>query len=160
MTVFGKRLSDYVAFAKVFLAVILAVGILRLALSLGGMPNTTAKWFSMSTVVWLGVLYSAVRVYTTGFGNYRQLLPIVALMNWASQAVSIAAIVIAIATATDNVYSAPEYAFGEDGKTWLHAGAHLVVGTTVGTLFYWLGGCLVMFVTKRVARREARAEAA
>jgi hypothetical protein len=32
MTVFGKRLSDYVAFAKVFLGVILVVGILRLAL--------------------------------------------------------------------------------------------------------------------------------
>ena len=160
MTVFGKRFSDYVAFAKIFLGVILVVGILRLALSLGGMPNTTAKWISMSTVVWLGVLYSASRVYTSGFGSYKQLLPIVVLMNWVAQAVAIVAIVIAIFTATDNIYSAPEYAFGEDGKTWLHAGAHLLVGTTVGSLVYWLVGCVVMFVTKRVARREQRVETA
>jgi hypothetical protein len=154
MTVFGKRLSDYVAFSKVFLGVILAVGILRLALSLGGTPNSAAKWISMSAVVWLGVLYSAVRIHTTGFGSYKQLLPAVVLMNAVAQAVAIVAIVIAIATATDNIYSAPEYAFGEDGKTWLHAGAHLVVGTTVGSLFYWLVGCVVMFVTKRVAHLD------
>jgi hypothetical protein len=152
MTVFGKRLSDYAGFVKVFLGVILVVGILRLSLSLAGMPNSTAKWLSMSTVVWIGVVYAAIRVYTTGFGSYKQLLPIVVLLNAASQAVSIVAILIAIVTATDNVYSAPEYAFGEDGKTWLHAGAHLFVGTTVGSLFYWLAGCLVMFVTKRLTR--------
>jgi hypothetical protein len=35
MNIFGKRLAEYVAFSKPFLGLILAVGISRLALSLG-----------------------------------------------------------------------------------------------------------------------------
>lgn len=155
--IFGKRLSQYINFALIFLGLILVVGVARLALSLAGVPNASTKWISMSTFVWIGVLVSAVRVHTTAFGSYKQLLPVVALMNWVAQAVAIVAIVIAIFTATDNIYSAPEYAFGEDGKTWLHAGSHLLIGSTIGTLVYWLLGCLVLFVTKRLvpAPREA-----
>jgi hypothetical protein len=78
-------------------------------------------------------------------------------MNWVGQAISIAAILIAIFTATDNVFSAPEYAGGGDGKTWLHAGAHLLIGTTVGSLVPWLLGCLIMFVTKKATNREKAA---
>lgn len=48
MTIFGKPLSAYAAFAKVFMALILLVGMARLALSLGGVPNTTARWISIS----------------------------------------------------------------------------------------------------------------
>ena len=41
MIIFGKRLSEYVAFAKPVLVLIIAVGIIRLALSLSGVPNST-----------------------------------------------------------------------------------------------------------------------
>ena len=56
MTIFGKRLSEYVAFSKPFLGLILVVGIVRLALSLGGVPNWTAKWLSITAVMWIGML--------------------------------------------------------------------------------------------------------
>jgi hypothetical protein len=161
MTIFGKPLSEYVAFSKLFLGLILVVGILRLALSLGGVPNSTAKWFSISAVIWIGVLYYAIRVYTTGFGSYKQLLPIVFLMQAVvAQPVIVAGIVIAIFTGTDNIYSTPEYSFGSDGKTWLHVGAHLLLGTTIGTLIFWLVGCVTMFATKKLARgKDTRATA-
>jgi hypothetical protein len=154
MTIFGKRLSEYVEFVKVFLVLVLIVGVLRLALSLGGVPNSTTRWLSMTAVVWLGVLYNSIRVYTSGFGSYKQLLPVVALPNLMSQAISIVAIVIAIYTGTDNVYSAPEAAFGQDGKTWLHAGAHLVIGTIAGSLVAWIVGCLIMLITKKAADKD------
>jgi small basic protein len=154
MTIFGKRLSDYVAFTGPFLGLILVVGILRLALSLGGVPNSTTKWLSITVAVFLGTIYSAIRIHTTGFGSYRQLLVAIVLMNWTSQAISIVAVMIAIFTGTDNVYSAPEYSPSDDGKTWLHAGAHLLIGTTVGSLVPWAIGSLIMFVTKRVTNRE------
>jgi len=151
MTVFGKEISEYVAFAKIVIGLVLIVGVLRLALSLGGVPNGTTKWLSMSAVVWLGVVWAGIRVVTSGFGSYKQLLPVVFFMNLAAQVVAIVAILIAIGTAKDNIFSAPEYAFGGDGKTWAHAAAHTFVGTTVGTFVYWLMGSLVMFITKRVA---------
>src|SRR5688572_4645036 len=161
MTIFGKPLSEYVAFSKLFLGLILVVGILRLALSLGGTPNSTAKWFSISAVIWIGVLYYAIRVHTSGFGSYKQLLPIVFLMQAiVAQPIIVAGIVIAIFTGTDNIYSTPEYSFGSDGKTWLHVGAHLLLGTTIGTLVFWLVGCVIMFATKKLSRgRDTRVTA-
>ena len=60
MTIFGKRLSEYVAFSKLFLGLILVVGIVRLALSLGGVPNSMVKWISINAVGW-------IEFYTTRF---------------------------------------------------------------------------------------------
>src|SRR5437870_13265089 len=112
MTIFGRRLSEYVAFCRMFLVLILLAGILRLALSLGGVPNSTARWFSMTALVWIGVLYYSIRVHTQGFGSYKHLLVICALQNLVAQAVIISGIVLAMITGVDNIFSAPEYAFG------------------------------------------------
>ncbi len=160
MIFFGKRLSEYVALAKPFLGLILIVGIVRLALSLGGVPNSTTKWISITAVGWIGILYFAIRVHTSGFGSYKQLLPIFVLQSLAAQAIIVPGIVIAIFTGHDNIFSAPEYSFGGDGKTWLHVGAHLVIGTTIGSLVSWLVGCLIMFATKKLATGGKETKAA
>ena len=156
MTFFGRPLSDYVRFCKPFLIVIPIVGILRLALSVSGEPNSMVKWLSVTALVWIGTLYYAVRVHTTGFGSYKQLLPICALLNLAAQVVIISGIIVAILTGVNNIYSAPEYAFGADGKTWLHVGAHLGIGTIAGSLVPWIIGSLVLFVTKKLVRPDSR----
>ena len=158
MIIFGKRLSEYVAFCKAFLILILVVGIVRLALSLGGAPNTTAKWLSITAVIWIGVLYYSIRVHTSGFGSYKQLLPICVLQSWAAQAIIVPGIILAIVTGKDNIYSIPESFFGRDGKTWVHVFAHLVVGTTVAPLLGWLVGCVIMFATKKLGK-DTKAEA-
>src|SRR5262245_42360076 len=156
MTIFGRPLSDYVRFCKPFLILIPIVGILRLALSLSGEPNSTVKWLSMTALTWIGVLYYAVRVHTSGFGSYKQLLPICALLNLAAQVVIIAGIIVAIVTGVGNIFSAPEYAFGADGKTWLHVGAHLGIGTIAGSLVPWLIGSLVLLAIRKLVRSESR----
>jgi len=66
MTIFGKRLSEYVAFSKPFLGLILVVGIVRFVLSFAGVPNSAAKWFSITVVMWIGGLYYAVKIHTSG----------------------------------------------------------------------------------------------
>ena len=152
MQIFGKPFATYVQFCRVFLILIAAAGVTRLFLSLSGAPNATAKWFSMIALVWIAAFYFAIRVHTSGFGTYRHLLPIYALLNLTAQVIAIAGILIAILSGTNNIFSAPEYAFGADGKTWLHLGAHVVVGTTVGTLIPWLVGCLIMFISTKLVR--------
>ena len=109
---FGKKLSEYVSFAKPILLLILVVGIARLALSLAGVQNSAVKWLSISVTLLIGLVYFSIRVYTTGFGSYKQLLPVLYLQAIVSQA-----IVIAIETHKDNIFSAPEYSGGGDGKT-------------------------------------------
>ena len=41
MNIFGKPSSDYVRFSRLFLVLIAVTGLVRLALSLGGVPNST-----------------------------------------------------------------------------------------------------------------------
>jgi hypothetical protein len=157
MTIFGKPLSEYVTFAKVFLVLIVIVGVARLALSLAGVENATVKWLSISIVTLVGLVYYSIRVHTSGFGSYKQLLALIVIQSIVAQAIIIAGIVIAILTVRDNIFSAPEYSGGGDGKTWLHAGAHLLFGVILGSLLAWLVGSVILFVTKKVAPRESAA---
>jgi len=150
MRIFGKPFAEYVQFSKVFWILIAITGVTRLLLSLAGAPNTTVKWFSMTAIAWIAVFYFAIRAHTSGFGTYRHLLPIFAILNLTDQVIAIAGILIAIVTGTNNIFSAPEYAFGADGKTWFHLGAHVVVGTTVGTLIPWITACLIMFISTKL----------
>jgi hypothetical protein len=65
------------------------------------------------------------------------------------------AVAMAILTSRDNIYTAPEYSGGGDGKNWLHVVAHIVVGVVILPLVSWGIGSLVMLVTRKVAPRPA-----
>ena len=151
MTIFGKPLSEYVNFQKVILGLILVVGLTRLALSLAGVSNSMTKWLSISVVTLIGLVYYSIRVHTTGFGSYKQLLPLHVIQNFVANLIIAAGIVIAIFTGQDNIFSAPEYSGGGDGKNWLHVAAHMVLGVGVGSLLGWLVGCVILWVVKKAA---------
>ena len=156
MPAFGKTFSEYVQFQKPILVLILIVGLARLLLSLAGVPNSTVKWLSVTVVTLLGGLYCAIRVHTSGFGSYKQLLPVIALLNLTAQIIAIAGIAIAMITGNNNVFSSPEFAFGSDGKTWTHLLAHVFVGTTVGTLFPWLIGSAFLALTRKLTASDRK----
>jgi len=156
VVIFGKRLSEYVAFCRPFLILIAVVGLIRLALSLGGVPNSTARWLSMTVLVWIAVIYYSVRIHTSGFGSYKQLLAVVALLNITAQVIAIVGITIAMVTGNDNIFSAPEYAFGSDGKTWLHLGAHVFIGTTFGSLVPWVIGSGILAITRKLSGSDRK----
>src|SRR5262252_8000186 len=150
MMIFGKPLGEYVSFAKIFLILIPLAGLLRLGLSLEGMPNSTVQWFSMTVLGFIGMVYFAIRVHTTGFGSYKQLLVIVALQNLLAQVVAIVGISLAIITGVGNIFSAPEFSFG-GVNPWIHLVMHVFVGTTLGTLFPWGIGSLILAITRKMS---------
>ena len=152
MTVFGKPLSAYVKFSQGVIVAVLVVGLARLALSLAGMPNATTKWFAMNGVMFFGLFYLAIRIQTTGFGTYKHLFPAILMPAIVFHGIAILGIAIGMITGSDNVFTAAEYAFGQDGKTPLHIGAHLVLGIPASTLINWLFGCLILFITRKLAR--------
>jgi len=151
---FGKTVAQYLGFQKVVLALIVLAWLVRLALSLGGAPNATARWISVTVVLLLGVLYYGVAVHTRGFGSYKQLYPLVLFQSVLGQGLVALAIVLAILTGGDNIYTAPEYSGGGDGKNWLHVVAHLVIGAVILPLVSWGVSSLVLLVTKKVAPRS------
>ena len=151
MKIFGKSISEYVRFQKVILWLIVIVGVGRLALSLGGVPNSTAKWVSITAVIVVGAVYCTMRVHTSGFGSYKHLLPVLVIQDALSQLIVAASIVLAIVTHKDNIFSAPEFSGGGDGKNWGHVGAHLLVGFVIAPLVFWIIGCLILLVLKKLA---------
>jgi hypothetical protein len=152
---FGKTLAEYLRFQRVILALIVAAFVVRLALSMAGVANTTARWISVTVVLLVGMVYYGVAVYRTGFGSYKQLYPLMLIQSIVGEGLVALGIVLAILTGRDNIYTVPEYSGGGDGKTWLHVVAHLVVAIVILPLLTWAVGSLVMLVTKKVAPRPA-----
>ena len=151
---FGKTVGQYLAFQKVILALIAVAFVVRLGLSLSGTPNETAKWISVTSVLLLGVVFYGVAVHTTGFGSYKQLYPLLLFQSLLGEGLVALAIVLAIVTGRDNIYTAPEYSGGGDGKNWTHVVAHLVVAAVILPLISWAIASLVLFVTKKAAPRS------
>ena len=156
---FGKRVSEYLRFQKGWLLLLAAVGLARLGLSLAGVPDRVATWFSLTLFGWLAIFYYGVAVHTRGFGSYRHLVPLIFFQMVLVQSIAVAGILIAIA-GFPNIYAAPEYSgppFARSANQWSHALAHLTIGIVVPVLLGWGVSSLVLLITKRVARRPALA---
>ncbi|HEX9203743.1 MAG TPA: hypothetical protein VF964_07255 [Vicinamibacteria bacterium] len=151
----GKTVTQYLGFQKIVLALIVLAWLVRLTLSLTGTPNASAKWVSVTAVLLCGVLYYGGAVYTRGFGSYKQLYPLVLFQSVLGEGLVALAIALAILTGRDNIYTAPEYSGGGDGKNWGHVVAHLVVGGVILPLVSWGISSVVLLVTKKVAPRPA-----
>lgn len=160
MKIFGKSFSEYAGFEKGILWLIAIVGLGRLALSLAGVPNSAARWLSVSVVMLLGVIYVSIRVHTSGYGSYKHLLPLIWIQTMVAQLIVAGSIVLAIVTGTGNIFSAPEYSGGGDGRNWGHVVAHLAIGLLIGPLAGWLIGSLILLITKKVAPRDTGTPAA
>jgi hypothetical protein len=58
-------------------------------------------------------------------------------------------ILIAILTGADNIFSVPEYAFGQDPR--FHLLMHVLVGIPAGSIVAWLVGSVILAVTRKVS---------
>ena len=152
---FGKTLAEYLKFQRVVLALVVAAFVVRLALSMAGVANTTARWISVTVVLLAGMVYYGVAVYRSGFGSYKQLYPLMLIQSIVGEGLVALAIALAILTSRDNIYTAPEYSGGGDGKNWLHVLAHLVIAGIVLPLVSWAISSLILLITKKVAPKTA-----
>ena len=153
MKIFGKTLSEYIKFQKIFLILILVIGLARLILTLAGVGNSITVWLSLTAITTLGWLYYSVRVHTTGFGTYKHLLPLLVIQNTLAQSTIIAGIAIAIFTGENNIYTADGFSGPYEGRSWAHVGGHILFGIIVLSLGWWAVGSLIMFVTKKVTSK-------
>jgi hypothetical protein len=152
---FGKRISEYLDFQRVFLILIAGVGLARLWLSLAGQPNSTVRFLSMNVVAWAGAFYYGVAVHTRRFGSYKQLLPLGLFQTILQQLIAVAGILLAI-SGRPNIFAAPEYSFAAQSQ-WTHLAAHLTVGLVVPPLLLWAVSSLVLLVTRKTSGQPATA---
>lgn len=148
MTLFGKSLSDYVRFQKILLILTLAFGLLRLVLSMAGVPREFVTWFSMTGLLLISLVYYPIRVHMKGFGGYAQVLILIAIQNLVTQVMTAIGILTAPLTGVDNIFSVAAAGAGQVG----HATSHLVTWP-VFTVILWLPASVILWVTRRVLKQ-------
>ena len=159
---FGKSLSQYVAFQKPVLLLITAVFVLRLVLSMAGIPASGVKFVSVTGVLVLGALYYGWAVGQKGFGSFKQLYGLNLVQGVFSQTLIALAIVLAMMIGQDNIYTIPEFyppsagndplGLPPDGKNLGHAFAHIVVAGAIAIpIIGWLLGSVVHLATRKKA---------
>ena len=148
---FGKSFAEYVRFQSPVLIAMAIVGLLRLILSIAGLPDTMVRFLSVSAVGFAGIVYYGVRVRPSGFGSYRHLLALVFIQGLVANGVAVVGIGLAV-MGLPNIYDVPEFRgpFATPETTPLqHALAHMFVGTTVGALVGWGMSSIVMAIFGR-----------
>jgi hypothetical protein len=166
---FGKSLSEYLAFQKPILILIAIVWALRLGLSLAGVSIGGARFVSVTGVLVLGALYYGWAVGRRGFGSFKELYGLNLVQGVFSQTLVAIAIVLAIVTGQDNLYTIPEFyppaqgisvlglPLPPDGKNFGHAIEHIVVAGAIGfPILGWLLGSLPLLATRKTTSRRAK----
>lgn len=159
--------SESLRFQRGSLILIALVWAIRLGLSLAGVSDDAARWASISAVgLTTAVLYYPWALWRSGFGAFKLLYRLCLVQGVFSQVLVAAAIVLAIFTGHDNIFTVPEYyppsAGGSplppDGKNFGHAAAHVVfAGALVIPVVTWLLGSLVLLALRKLAPRPAAA---
>jgi hypothetical protein len=144
---FGKKLSEYIAFQRPVLLLLAIVGFARLLVSLAGTGHA-ASFLSMNVISWAGAIYYGYFAFKRRFGTYQHLLPLVAIQMFVQQLIAVLGIVLAMA-GMPNSYAAPEYTFGM--SPIVHLAAHLTIGIVMPTLILWAVASLVMWITKKAS---------
>ena len=89
---------------------ILVVGVVRLSISLAGAPASGVKYISLTVAALVGLVIVSILVHKRNFGSYKELLPLVAIQCLVAQVFSAAAVVLAIVTGHDNIFTLPNMA--------------------------------------------------
>jgi hypothetical protein len=146
---FGKKFGEYVRFESWVLILVAVAFAARLLVGMAGTPVATTRWISINLVLLVGLIYCSVAVHTSGFGTYKHLFGLLLLQNAFAHLLIACAIAVAIVTMTSNIFTAPEFFGGSDGRNWGHVAAHFLAMVLVPVVV-WLLGSVILFVTRKV----------
>ena len=155
---FGKPMAYYLRLQAPALIAITVVFIVRLAMSRGGIPDSAGKILSITFILILALPYYALLAKREGL-TFKHLYAMCFIQGVFSQTLVALAIVLAIVTGHDNIYTIPEFypqsaggtPFPVDGKNWMHAIAHIVfAGALVLPLASWAVSSVLLVIARKV----------
>lgn len=107
-----------------------------------------ARWLSMTVAALLGALYAGAAVPASGFGGYRQLLPLVFFQVAVINTIAVLGILLALG-GFPNIFAAPEYSGPFAQQQSVHLLGHLTLGMVLPSLVLVAVAAAAMWVTKR-----------
>jgi hypothetical protein len=146
MKVGGHRMREHIRLLMPLFAFVTAVWLLRLFLAALGASLGISKFFSVTTACAVAVFLAALRIHFRSFGGYTNVVATSLLLTAWGQILIVIAILFAVATGTENIYTLPEFSVeGDDPLHLRHIFGHLTFMLGLGTLFGAGMGCLLLW---------------
>jgi hypothetical protein len=108
---------------KAFIIAIAAMGVLRFILSVSGLPNSVVKYFSMSAIMTIGLIYFAVVT-----SSHKERLKVSYFLVMPYMTVEVLALGYTWASGRQTIFHAAEYTLGTSIR--VHTIGHLIGGLT------------------------------
>lgn len=162
MNICGYGLRDHIRLLAPMFGLIAGLWVLRWVLDAAGAPHRLVRVLSVTAVTSLSILVAVGLMHFRRFGSYiNVVVASFMLVTW-EQLLIIAAILFAVVSGIENVYTAPEFSIpGDDRYHVKHIMGHLTFGIGAGTLLGAATGCLLlwllrMLVPARTSQDSAR----
>jgi len=147
MRICGYRIRDHIRLLGPLFGFVAAVWVIRLII--GALGLGFVRLFSVTGAYALAILLAAVLIHTRGFGSYTNVVAASVLLVAWGQLLIVLAIVFAVLTGTNNIFTAPQYSFPRDDSHHLkHILGQLTYGVGAGILFGAAMGCLLLWILR------------
>jgi hypothetical protein len=127
------------------------VWIVRILLGVVNALLWFSKLISVSAAAVIALLVAILWIHTRNFGSYPNVVIASFLINGWTHLLIILAILFAVVTNTDNIFTRPEFSIKEDDAYHVrHIVGHLTFGIGANTLFGAGMGCLLLWLLRSV----------
>ena len=149
MKVHGHGLREHIRFLTPLLLFVLIVWILRLLLGIAEAPLWFSKLFSLTGASVGALLIAIFWIHARGFGSYPNVVMASFFINAWTHLLIILAIIFAVMTGTNNIFTRPEFSIKEDDAFHVrHILGHLTFGIGANTLLGAGMGCFLLWLLR------------
>jgi hypothetical protein len=147
MRICGYRMRDHVRLLAPLFGFVAAVWLIRLIV--GMLDPGLVRVFSVTGAYALAILLAAVLIHIRKFGSYPNVVASSVLLVVWGQLLIVLAIVFAVLTGTNNIFTAPQYSFPRvDPHHLKHILGQLTYGVGAGILFGAAMGCFLLWILR------------
>jgi hypothetical protein len=156
MSFCGHGLRDHVRLLTPLFALIAIVWVLRLLLDAAGVSHAIVRIFSLTAATSLSILIAVWLIHTRSFGSYPNVIVASLLLVVFEQLIIVLAIVFAVLSKTENVFTKPQYSMPDDPNHLKHILGQLTFGIGAGILLGTATGCLMLWLLRMLVPARAR----
>jgi len=155
MTISGRTFREHAQLLTPLFGLIAAVWVLRWSLYQMDVPLSFVRLISVTVVVPICILLAALLIHVKRFGGYvNAVVATVLLVLW-SQFLIVVAILVAVATGLENVYTLAEFSVpGTDPNHFRHMWGQLTFGIGFESLFGSLVACVFLYMLRRLSPED------
>jgi len=149
MRIGGLTLREHIRLHMPLFIFIATVWLLRLMLDAANAPHFIAHSFSVTVAVTITIFLAVLLMEVRQKGSYVNVVVATILLTAWGQLLIIAAIIFAVITKTNNVFTIPEFSVpGDDPYHVRHIIGHLTYVLGLGIIFGAVMGCILLLLLR------------